>query len=545
MLDGALINSLFPAELPEVVDWEQRYPPRDLPDSAKVTRLAPSPTGFVHIGGIYTAMLDQDVARRSGGKFLVRIEDTDQAREVSGAVAQFNRAFEYFGLVPDEDDESGEYGPYRQSQRSEIYLSYARELLRRGTAYLCFATEEELTENRRLQQQMKIPPGYYGRWALWRDRDEADVRARLDAGLPYVLRFRSPGNVGARTEYVDAIRGRMSAEDNYNDVVILKTSANEYRLPTYHFAHAVDDHLMRVNLVVRGEEWLSSTPLHRQLFAALGFEIPTYAHIALLQKQIPGGKRKLSKRKDTEAGVNHYVKAGYPAAAVLYYLRGLANGRLAEMPLADALAAPINLAETGGAGPLVDLVKLEDISADYIATLSGPQVLAEMKQWAAEYDAELSDVLSDHQAQVITALAVEREGVSNPRKDLRKWSDFRSAYGFFFSELFTLVTADDPRLGGLPVTLVQDFLRDFATGYQEMPDAQQWFGQIRDLAAKYGFAANPKEYKQNPDAYPGSIREASQLIRVALTGSTRSPDLFSVAIALGRDEVLRRVTLAG
>lgn len=542
MLDRTVIDALFPADLPEPSHWEQRYPPRQLPDGAKVTRLGPSPTGFVHVGGIYVAMIDRDVAHRSGGRFLVRVEDTDQSREVEGALAQFDRAFAYFGTMPDEDDSSGAYGPYRQSQRSDIYLTYARELLREGKAYLCFATEKELAEIRQRQQNEKVPTGYYGQWALWRDADEGDVRAKLAAGTPYVVRFRSPGRSGARAEFVDAIRGQLSAEDNYNDVVVLKSSSNTVRLPTYHFAHAVDDHLMRVNLVIRGEEWLSSVPMHLQLFAALGFEAPTYAHVALLMKQIPGGKRKLSKRKDPEASVDHYIQAGYPAEAVLYYLRGLANGRLGEMPLAEALAAPINLAECGGAGPLVDLVKLEDISADHIATLSGQQILDALRTWAGEFDPELAEVLAAEPDRALAALAVERDGATNPRKDLRKWSDFRGAYGFFFPALFALVGPDDEQLGGLPRDLVRTFAQQFVDGYQDLTDPQEWFDQIRDLAAKHGFAPNAKEYKRNPTTYPGSIREASQLIRVALTGSTRSPDLFSVAIALGRDEVLRRVS---
>ncbi len=541
MLDRTTIDGLFPADLPEPAEWESRYPPRDLPNGAEVTRLGPSPTGFVHIGGLYVAMLDRDIAHRSGGTFLIRVEDTDQSREVEGALAQFARAFAYFNTEPDEDDANGAYGPYRQSQRSAIYLAYAREMLRTGKAYLCFATERELADNRAQQQARKIPTGYYGEWALWRDASDEDVLAALEAGRPYVVRFRSPGVPGARAAFTDAIRGTLSAEDNYNDVVILKSSAHDTRLPTYHFAHAVDDHLMRVTLVIRGEEWLASVPMHLQLFRALGFEPPVYAHIALLMKQIPGGKRKLSKRKDPEAGVDLYISAGFPAPAVTYYLRGLANGRLAEMPLPDALAAPINLAECGGAGPLVDLVKLEDISADHIATLSGQEILAQMRVWAAEFDEELARVLADEPERAIAALAVERDGVPNPRKDLRKWSDFRAAYGFFFPALFTLVPPDDERLGGLDVALVNRFAIDFVGDYQESDDGQKWFAQIRDLAAKHGFAANAKEYKRDPDAYVGSIREASQIIRVALTGSTRSPDLHSVAMALGRAEVRRRV----
>src|SRR6266487_2096897 len=512
-----------------------------MPAGAKVTRIAPSPTGHMHIGTIYVAMIDSDVSHRSGGRYLVRIEDTDQARLVPGALDQFATAFSYFGMLADEDDSSGDYGPYHQSAREAIYLSYARQLLRSGQAYLCFATAAELADIRRRQQETKTPTGYYGRWAVWREASDADVRAKLEQGAPYVVRFASPGRTDARAQYTDAIRGELSAQDNFNDVVIMKSSDQPVRLPTYHFAHAVDEHLMRVNLVIRAEEWLPSVPLHLQLFAALGFVPPQYAHLAPLMKQIPGGKRKLSKRKDPEAGVDYYIQAGYPARAMLYYLRGLANGRLAELPLTQALAEPIRLAECGTAGPLVDQVKLEDISADYIATLSGEQILAALRAWAKRYDPELASVLAAEQELALAALATERVGVHNPRKDLRKWSDFRTAYGFFFPELFTLVGPGDERLGQLPPELVRALAAEFADGYTDAADGQEWFGQIRDLAAKHGFARSAKQYQQDPAAYPGSIREVSQLIRVALTGSTRSPDLASVARVLGADEVRRRV----
>jgi len=335
-------------------------------------------------------------------------------------------------------------------------------------------------------------------------------------------------------------------DDNRNDAVILKSSGTEPRLPTYHFAHAVDDHLMRVNLVIRGEEWISSVPLHLQLFDALGFERVQYAHVATLMKQDGSSRRKLSKRRDPEASVSFYIEQGYPAPAVQYYLRGLANGRLAEMPLAEALAAPIRLSECGTAGPLVDMVKLDDISGDYIATLSGEQILAEVGPWARRYDPGLAEILEAEQALALRALAVEREGVPNPRKDLRKWSDFRGAYGFFFPQIFEPVTDPaDARFGGLDPDLVRAVADAFATGYQPPrpgsgPDPE-WFGQVRQLAAELGFAPSPKVYKQDPDAYPGSITQASQIIRVLLTGALRSPDLAEVSRALGTEEVLRRV----
>jgi len=542
MLSQDVIDSLFPPDLPEPDHWEQLYPPRDLPGGAKVTRFAPSPTGFLTIGGVFTATIDADVARQSGGVYLVRLEDTDQARVTEGAAEQFAEAFAYFSIAPDEDDQTGRYGPYEQSARSQTYLTYVRELMRQDHAYPCFGTRQDLEEIAARQRAAGALPGYYDKWAIWRDADPEQVAKRLAVGDPYVVRFRSPGTTGVRVSFTDAIRGELTLDDNRNDAVILKSSDTEPRLPTYHFAHAVDDHLMRVNLVIRGDEWISSVPLHLQLFDALGFPWVEYAHIAPLMKQEGGSRRKLSKRRDPEANVSFYIEQGYPAPAVQYYLRGLANGRLAEMLLAEALAAPIRLSECGTAGPLVDMVKLDDISADYIATLSGQQILAEVSTWASRYAPGLAAVLAAEQALALRALAIEREGVPNPRKDLRKWADFPDVYGYFFPQLFDLVTDPaDPRFGGLDPALVRAVARTFAGNYQPPAPETDWFDQIRRLAADLGFAPSQKVYKQDPAAYRGSIREASQVIRVLLTGTPRSPDLAEVAAALGTEEVLRRV----
>src|SRR5919202_264384 len=404
VLPREVVDGLFAPDLPEVEHGEDRHPPRRLPPGARVTRFAPSPTGYVHIGGVYVAMICKDVSNRSGGVYITRVEDTDTAREFEWALAQFARAFDYFDLHPDETDplvepglpeDGGRYGPYRQSRREAIYHSYARQLLREGKAYVDFATKEQLADITARQQAAKVAPGYYAGWSLWRSADADSVLAELEKGTPYVVRFRAPDlPPGARTTYHDVIRGDLEHEANHNDVVLLKSSDTSPRLPTYHFAHAVDDHLMRVDLVIRAEEWISSVPLHLQLFDALGFEPPRYAHVAPLMKQISGGKRKLSKRKDLEAGADYYIAQGYPADAVLYYLRGLANGRLAEMPLQQALLEPIRLEECGVAGPLVDLVKLEDISADHIATLSSEQVLDAVRAWAQVYDPELDEALA-------------------------------------------------------------------------------------------------------------------------------------------------------
>ncbi|GAA4823449.1 glutamate--tRNA ligase family protein [Actinomycetospora corticicola] len=547
MLDRATVDSLFPADLPETEEWEQRYPPREVGDGAFVTRFGPSPTGFVHIGGIYTAMVSRDLAHSTGGTYFLRIEDTDQAREVAGADVQFARAFDAFDLRPDEGplsghEDDGPYGPYRQSQRGEIYLSFVRELLRRGLAYPDFATKEELAEISDAQKKLKLPTGYYGRWAPWRDADEGEVTRRLEAGDPYVVRFRSEGKVGERVAFTDRLRGRVEAEDNHNDVVILKTSATEPRLPTYHFAHVVDDHLMRTSLVVRGDEWLSSVPTHLQLFTALGFPQVEYAHLAPLMKQEGSSRRKLSKRKDDEASVDFYLQAGYPTDAVLYYLRGLANSPLAEVPLAEALATPLQLDRFQSAGPLVDMVKLADICADHIATLPAADVLAGVRGWAQEYDSTLVEVLDENEKLALAAIDVERVGVDNPRKDLACWSEFRTAYGFFFPELFSDVTDPaDERFNGLDPALVARLAEDLAARYVQEGDQPTWFQQIRDLAERHGFAPNPKTYKKDPDAYPGMLRDAANVIRVLVTGAQRSPDLYEVTRVLGGDEVVRRI----
>jgi glutamyl-tRNA synthetase len=542
MLSRSVVDSLFPSGLPGPEHWEHRYPPRGLSAGAEVTRLAPSPTGFLTLGGVYAATINADIARRTCGTYLVRIEDTDQARLAEGAAQQFAEAFAYFSIAPDEDDQTGRYGPYTQSARAEIYLTYVRDLLRRGLAYPCFATKQDLEEIAARQRAAGALPGYYGTWAVWRDAAEEQVLERLAAGDPYVVRFRSPGIAGVRVSFTDAIRGELTLDDNRNDAVILKSSDAEPRLPTYHLAHAVDDHLMRMTLVIRGEEWISSVPLHLQLFDALGFERVSYAHFAALMKQDRGRRRKLSKRKDPEASVSFYIEQGYPAPAVQYYLRGLANGRLAELPLAEALATPIRLSEMGTAGPLADMVKLEDICADYVATLPGDQILAEVTAWACRYAPDLVPVLEAEHPLALRALAIEREGVANPRKDLRKWSDFRAVYGFFFPELFEPVTDPaDARFGGLDPDLVRAVAAAFAGRYQPPGPDSEWFDQIRQLAADLGFAPSRKAYEQDPAAYPGSIVEASLVIRVLLAGSKDSPGLAEVAAALGTDEVLRRV----
>jgi len=542
MLTAEFINTLFAAEVPEPSHWESCYPPRELPASAIVTRFAPSPTGFLHTGGVYTATLGKNLANHSGGSYFIRIEDTDQAREVPGSREQFARAFKYFRIESDETDSNSRWGPYEQSKRELIYHTYARELLRTDRAYLCFCTREELAQMTEAQNAAKLQTGYYGSWARCRNLSQEEVMSRLQDGKPYTIRFRSPDGPPKRVEFVDLIRGRIEHQDNVNDVVLLKSSDQSPRLPTYHFAHVVDDTLMRVTVVLRGEEWISSVPVHLQLFNALGFKPIPYAHIAPLMKFDGASRRKLSKRKDNEADVAYYMQSGYPAGAVLHYLRGLVNSSFAEMTFAESARSALSLSECGVAGPIFDLVKLESISREYIAQLPTEEALDSLLTWAREYDAELAAILSRNLPLARRIFANERQpGVQ--RKDLAKWGEFRAAYGLYFQELFPLVTDPaDERFTPVKPEMVAKLAHDFAQNYQHAQDKEAWFEQIRRLADANGFAPTAGQFKRQPSSFAGSIAHVSNVIRIALTGLTKSPELFLVAHNIGEEELLRRVS---
>lgn len=542
MLTAELIDSLFDPNLPETSQWESHYPPRDVPPGAIVTRFGPSPTGFLHTGGVYVANLGKNLAHHSGGSFFVRIEDTDQAREVAGSREQFERAFKYFDIESDENDSNAKWGPYVQSKREQIYHSFARELLRRGDAYPCFCTREELAQMAEEQLAAKAHTGYYGTWARCRNLSPAEVASRLEAGTTYTIRFRSPDGPPRRVEFVDQIRGPIEQQDNINDIVILKNSDQSPRLPTYHFAHVVDDHLMRVTLVLRGEEWISSVPVHLQLFKALGLEPIPYAHIAPLMKFDGASRRKLSKRKDTEADVEYLMQSGFPAGAVLYYLRGLANSRFAEMTFEESATSALSLSQCGVAGPIFDLVKLESVSREFIAQLSVDEALQGLLAWAKDYDPELHEILTSNSPLARRIFETERRPGVLQRKDLAKWSEFRNAYGLYFRELFPL-TSDpaDPRFAPVAPDMVLKLTKDFADSYDHAEDKEAWFEQIRTLAAVHGFAPTAGQYKRDPASFAGSISHVSNVIRIALTGLEKSPELFIVAHNLGQEEVLRRI----
>ncbi|WP_031523655.1 glutamate--tRNA ligase [Streptomyces sp. NRRL F-5123] len=543
MQDRDIVDSWFPADLLPPAHWEQHYGPRELPAQARVTRFAPSPTGSMHLGGLYVATLARDLAHRSGGVYLVRIEDTDKEREVAGAAEEFTRVFGYFGLEPDEGEHGGPWGPYRQSDRAAVYLSYVRELVRDERAYPCFCTPEDLERHAAEQRRTRSPLGYYGRWARCRSLSVREADARIAAGEPYTVRLRCPVGLPGRVRFRDLVRGALTMLDNGNDVVLLKSAdATGPRLPTYHLAHVVDDHLMRVNTVVRGDEWISSLPLHHQLHRELGFRPPEYAHIAPLMKLDGGSRRKLSKRKDPESAAGFYVAAGYPAAAVEHYLRGLANSRLTDVPAERALAEELRLSEMGTAGPMVDLARLRALSRDHIASLTPREALAQLGAWAAAHDREVHAALGAHPDLALAAFEMMRRGTGTPRKDLACWSEFRAAYGFCFPELHELVSRpDDARLGGLPEPVVVTLAADMVAGYRHAGPPESWFSVVRAIAVRHGFAPDGHAHRSAPGAYRGSVREVANVLRVCLTGSRRSPDLFQVAQCLGEREVLRRL----
>ncbi|MDC8829732.1 glutamate--tRNA ligase [Alteromonas gilva] len=541
MYSDNAISLMIPDTIPSGAELEKKYPPRELPAGALVTRFGPSPTGFLHIGGVYTAMISKNIALQSDGAYFVRIEDTDKKREVAGVQEHFDEAFAYFDIAPTEDDSNGHYGPYKQSSRQDLYLSFVKQLLQKERAYPCFCSEHDLQEKSDEQRREKVDTGYYGRWATCRSLDPAEAERRIANGEEYVIRFRCEGEPGPFV-FEDKIRGKTKVKNNINDVVILKSSANAERLPTYHLAHAVDDHLMRVNLVIRGEEWLASVPLHLQLFDALGFEPIPYAHIAPLMKMDGKSRRKLSKRKDPEASVEFYMQQGYPTTAVLSYLRGLANSKLANTTVEESLSLPILLEDCQVSGALVDLVKLNDVSANIVATMSAVDIREQVYAWAKQFDSELESLMSKHWDAIPSFIDADRFNNGRTRKDLTKWSDFTALYGFFFNEVFAYCeSAEDARFDGVPAEVVSNFLSLYKEGYTHAELNEDWFENLKAIAKEAGFAMNNKEYKQAPERFHGTMKEASLILRIVITGRNNSPSLHEVCQLIGKDEVLKRI----
>jgi glutamyl-tRNA synthetase len=541
--NAEMTDLIFATELSSVEHLEAQYPPRVLPEGALVTRFAPSPTGFLHIGGVYMALISERFAHQSGGVYFVRVEDTDQKRYVQGAEDIVHNGLRYFGLTPDEtaasEGDRGMYGPYRQSERKDIYHACMKYLLEIGRAYPCFCTEEELETMKAQQTELSVRPGYYGVWAKWRDADPELVREQLASGVPYVLRLKSQGDPNKTVILNDLIKGRIELPENDTDVVIMKRDG----LPTYHFAHAVDDHFMRVTHIIRADEWLSSVPIHFELFDALGFERLPYGHIAPINKFDGESKRKLSKRKDPEANVEYYQNLGYPGDAVIEYLLNLANSEFEDWrksnPDADWHEFTLTWKRLSqSSGPLFDEQKLRDIAKDVISRFTLDQFYDAVVRWADVHDDAFSLKLSTNPDYWKRVFSIERG--QGKRKDIATYSEVYPFYAFFDVDAFgspdwtvfdSVLTADEIRL----------VLSEFAGKVAGITDSDQFMSVMREIAGRLGFAENLKAFKANPDGFRGHVGAITQPIRYAITGRTMSPDLFEVVTVLGADEVVRRL----
>ena len=523
-----------------------KYPKRNLKEGARVTRYAPSPTGFQHIGGVFAALINERLASQSEGVFYLRIEDTDQKREVEGAIedtitTMHNFRMDFSEGMTGQETSKGEYGPYRQSERAEIYRTFAKDLLLKGLAYPDFCTPEELAALREEQIANKITPGYYGEYAKYRNITEEEAIERINNGESYILRLKSPGNIENRVEFHDLIKGDISFPENNQDVVLIKGDG----LPTYHFAHAIDDYLMRTTDVIRGEEWLSSLPIHVQLFEVLGFERPNYAHIPTIMKQEGGSKRKLSKRKDAEAAVSYYNEVGYPVVCVIEYLLNIVNSSYeewrAENPCADYHEFVVHLDKMSKSGALFDLVKLNDVSKDVIARMSADKVYEQYTAWAKQYDEEMYNLVTSNEAMAREIFNIDKEG-PKPRKDFAKWDEVKDKIFYFFDELFYKETVEQVEL---PKTLslenakaiIEEYAKKFTfnVGSQE-----EWFEELKVIGAELGYCANRKEYKANPENYKGMISDVAGAVRTALAHRTNTPDLYTIMQIMGEEKVRER-----
>ncbi len=539
-----LANLLFPQIKKTPEDYERIYPQRNLPEGAKVTRLGPSPTGFIHLGNLYGAFADERLAHQSGGVFFLRIEDTDDKREVQGAVPMLIQALHHFGVNFDEgatmNGEVGDYGPYYQSQRGEIYQCFAKHLVSQGMAYPCFMTEEEIAQVREEQEAQKLNPGIYGAYAKCRDLTFEEVVERISDGEEYVIRFRSGGDSQKHFTVVDGVRGALTLPENDQDVVILKKTG----IPTYHFAHVVDDHLMRTTHVVRGEEWLSSLPIHVALFEALGWEPPTYCHTTVLMKMDGETKRKLSKRKDPELSLEYYKQEGYHPQAVREYLMTILNSNYEEWRIANpdepVEAFSFSTEKMSNSGTLFDLDKLNDICKDVLAKMTAEEVLRYMIDWAEEYQPAIAALMKDDPEKMLKIFSIDRGG-EKPRKDLIYCRQIFHFISYFFDEHF-VIEADYP-----PEVSMQDakaILNRYFQEYDEADDNEAWFNKVKEMAADMGYAQKPKDYKKNPDQYKGHVGHVSNVIRLAITGRTNSPDLWLIQQIMGTEQVRGRIAQA-
>ena len=539
-----LAELIFP-NAKDISYYEEKYPERNLKEGAAVTRFAPSPTGFIHIGGLFGSIIDRKIAEQTEGVFILRIEDTDQKREIENGVLQIVNGLKDFDIVPNEGaisetEEIGDYGPYKQSQRKEIYEAYAKSLIKKGLAYPCFCTPEELEEIRAKQEAAKIRPGYYGVWAKYRTLPIDEAATRIKNGDKYIIRFKSQGREDRKIKHKDSIKGNIEFPENDQDIVIIKADG----LPTYHFAHAVDDHLMRVTHVIRGDEWVSSIPLHLELFRALGFKPPKYAHTATIMKDENGSKRKISKRKDPEAAVSYYHEQGIPKDAVVEYLLNIANSSFEPWrrsnPDKDISEFELQLNKMSVSGAVFDMVKLLDVSKNVISKYSAEKIYEETLKWASKYDEEFAKLLNDNKEYSIKVLNIER-GKAKPRKDIAKWSDVKETIEYMYQDVFE--TMNEYTFQKVTdIEEIKDILKTYSDKYFDFSDDKDtWFSKMKDLAEEKGYAREVKEYKTNPEQYKGHVGDISTVIRVALTTKHNTPDLYEIMQVLGEEIVRNRI----
>ena len=542
-----LAKMLFPHILKDPADYEAVYPERKLPAGAKVTRLGPSPTGFIHLGNLYGAFVDERLAHQSDGIFYLRIEDTDDKRQVEGAVEAVISSLEFFGVTFDEgasmEGDKGDYGPYSQSQRAEIYQTYVKQLIQRGQAYPCFCTEDELTAIREEQESLKENPGYYGKWAKHRNLSLEEIQSRIEQSLAFVVRLKSQGTHDLAEEEIrmisveDGIRGTLTMPENNQDVVLLKANG----IPTYHFAHVVDDHLMRTTHVVRGAEWLPSLPIHVELFQTMGWPLPIYCHTAQLMKMEDGNKRKLSKRKDPELSLDYYRSEGYHPKAVREYLLTILNSNYEEWRL-DNPDAPqedfdFTIEKMSNSGTLFDLDKLNDISKDVLVKLPASELCSFLIDWAKAYRQEIAPLLANNEEYLIKILDLGREG-DKPRKDFIYAKQMFEFISYFYDDYFKIEDAYPENVNSEDATAI---LSAYLEGYDHKDDQSQWFDKIREIATAKGYAAKPKDYKKNPELYKGHVGDVSTVIRIALMGRAMSPDVWEIQQILGEDKTKERI----
>lgn len=540
-----LAELLFPNVTGTIAQLEEKYPERNLKEGSRVTRFAPSPTGYLHIGGLFGALVDVLTAKATGGIAYLRVEDTDKKREIDDGVSAIINGFDSFGIDFDEgvtgfNSEKGAYGPYTQSKRAEIYHIVAKELVKKGLAYPCFCTAEELTDIRQEQEKGDaLIWGYFGKWAKCRDLTFEEIEENLKEGKPYVLRFRSDGQEDKRIFFDDIIRGKIEMPENIIDEVLLKSDG----IPTYHFAHACDDHFMRTTHVIRGEEWISSVPKHIALFKACGFRVPKYAHTPQVMKidEEDGTKRKLSKRKDPEAAVSYFVEEGFPKESLIEYLLTLLNSNFEDWrranPSADAFSFPFNLKKMSPSGCLFDLVKLNDVSKNVISVMDATTVYNRISQWAQKYDSDFYAVFTSTPRYSTAMVNIDREN-PKPRKDIAKWSEVKEYFSYMFDEYYTPefilpenISSEDAK------AILESYIKVF----DDTDDKDTWFSKIKDLCEPLGFTPNVKEYKKTPELFKGHVGDVSTVIRLAVTSRRNTPDLCSIMNLLGKARVEARI----